>query len=172
MTNRQPRVFVSSPATLTDTQAIAQSTVLDELGQREMRTVRLQRSQYAPTPWNQLRTAVAHSDGAVVFGFRQLHIETGEWRPETGETRSGDGWHATSWSQIEAGLAIMASLPVLVTADPEVTEGVFAPDVWGENLFGVRHDRIGQWETSSLEAFEAWTAAVLKQAGRVDARVG
>lgn len=164
--NRQPQVFVSSPTTLKDVHASAQRRVLDELAKRKMRAVRLERSQYAPTPWDQLRTIVARSDGAVVFGFPQLHVEDGEWRPDTAETQSAAGRYATPWNQIEAGLAIMAGVPVLVSADARVSEGVFSPDVWGEGVFGLRQGEDGDWDGSSAEALEAWSAAVAERALR------
>lgn len=165
-TRERPQVFVSSPATLTDAQAAAKNVILNELERQQIGTIRVERSQYARTPWEQLRTAISRSDGALVFGFRQLYVATGEWRPDTEEARSGAGRYATAWNQIEAGPAIMARLPVLVTQDPEVTDGVFSPDVWGDQVFGLPQLDAGERTSTFLAVFGAWVSAVVGQSLR------
>jgi hypothetical protein len=160
----QPRVFVSSPAILTNTQAVSQTMVREELAQRGIVTTHLERARYSGRPWQQLRLAISDVDGAVVFGARQLHILVGEWRPDTDEARSCSGWHATAWNQIEAGLAIMARVPVLAAPDEGVTEGIFSSDVWDDQVFGLHHPFTAEHTTLSSEMFEAWIAAVMVHA--------
>lgn len=134
---RHSRVFVSCPAELTIEQQTARRDVVRELHDRQIETFILNRTQYETIPWQQLRHVVASADGVVVFGFGQLHVIAGEWRPGTTEARPAAEWYPTPWNQIEAGLAIMASVPVLVTGDIEVTDGVFSPDIWGDCVFGL-----------------------------------
>ena len=62
------------------------------------------------------------AEGVVVFGFRHGGA--------AGAVR------ASPWTQIEAGLAIAADLPVLVLAEHGVGEGVFDPTTWGERVLG------------------------------------
>jgi hypothetical protein len=126
----------------------------------------VERSQYVNAPWDQLRTSLARADGAIVFGFRQLHMAAGDWRPDTPEARSAAGWYPTAWNQIEAGLAIMARVPVLLTPDPDVTNGVFAADVWGDNVYGFpRPSANGDLDFTDV-AFTRWAEAVREQALR------
>jgi hypothetical protein len=157
-------VFVSCPATLTDSQIEARELILRELDERPIGIIRIERSDYMEVPWEQLRQTISNADGVVVFGFRQLHVATGEWRPGTDEARAIAGWYSTPWSQIEAGLAIMAELPVLAIADPELTDGVFSSDVWGDGVFGLTlHMENGDWAFSA-QVFESWLAAVSARA--------
>lgn len=152
----QARVFVSSPAALTNAQAGARSEILRELDALDMETFAIDRSQYTSVPWQQLRHAVASAHGMVVCGFGQLHVIAGEWRPGTSEARRACEWYPTPWNQIEAGLAIMARVPVLVTADGEVNDGVFSVDVWGDCVFGLsahsdtlaRNEVLARWATA------------------------
>ena len=142
---------------MTEMQSITRAALLRELNDRQIDTFRLDRDDYAPVPWGQLRRAVMTADGAVVLGFRQLHVTLGEWRPGTSEARTPAAWYPTPWTQIEAGMAVMAEVPVLVVADAEVSDGVFAPDVWGGRVFGLP---AGADETARREVLDAWAAAV------------
>ena len=137
-----------------------------ELDARDMETFTIERSQYTSVPWQQLRDAVASAHGVVVCGFGQLHVIAGAWRPGTDEARHAHEWYATPWNQIEAGLAIMARVPVLVTADGEVTDGVFSADVWGDCVFGLsaHSDTLAR-----NEVLARWAAAVVT---RTMARTG
>ena len=42
----------------------------------------------------------------------------------------------SAWTQLEAGLAIAAGLPVLALAEPGIHEGVFDPTTWGYRIIG------------------------------------
>lgn len=136
------------------------------LDERGMEAFSLSRSHYARVPWQQLREAVARADGVVVFGFRQLHVGAGEWRPGTVEARSAADWYATPWNQIEAGLAIMARAPVLVSGDIELSDGVFSPELWGECVFGLPPDSNPDERSKVLDRWA--TSVVARATGRVD----
>jgi hypothetical protein len=62
----------------------------------------------------------------------------GEWPTETDEAAAPAHWWPTPWNDLEAGLAIMASIPVLVAAEEGIQEGVFSSDTWGGNVRGCR----------------------------------
>jgi hypothetical protein len=77
------------------------------------------------------------ASAVVVFGFRQMWVESGVWRPGTLEQAETAPVHwTTPWVQIEAGMAAARRLPLLVVAEDGVTEGAFGGDVWREPVFG------------------------------------
>ena len=148
-------------------QSTARTALLRELDDRQMDTFGLGRDDYAPVPWEQLRRAVTTADGVVVLGFRQLHVALGEWRPGTSEARTAAAWYPTPWTQIEAGMAVMADVPALVVADAEVGDGIFAPDVWGGRVFGLPASADA---AARREILDAWAAAVSARALRRTSR--
>ena len=81
------------------------------------------------------------ADGVFVLGFRQLVVDSAVWRADTAERAavSGEAW-TSPWLQIEAGMALAAGLPVLVAAEADVREGVFARDTWTGHLAGTSLD--------------------------------
>jgi hypothetical protein len=73
--------------------------------------------------------------------------------------------YPTPWNFLEAGLAIMADLPVLVAGEEGLApEGIFSHDVWGEGVHGVAI-RIwaGGMEAGADPALKAWTIAVRRR---------
>ena len=156
----RPRVFVSCPAAVTDVQQTRGQRFLRELHDRQMDTFGLGRDDYAPVPWEQLRRAVTTADGVVVLGFRQLHVALGEWRPRDREARrrptgtrrpglrSRRAWR--SWRTCRAG-----------GGGPEVGDGMFAPDVWGDACSASRPARSA---AARREVLDAWAAAVSARA--------
>jgi hypothetical protein len=95
-----------------------------------------------------------------------MQTRAGDWRSNTEEHRSAAGWYATTWNHIEAGLAIMARLPVLLMADPDVVDGVFSRDVWVENVYGVPRLSVDDDLDTAHQSFQAWVRAVRGQAIR------
>ena len=133
-----PRVFVSRPAVLSRGQNAHLQEWLRQLELLKFDSVTLDRASYDVPPWDQIRGAIKGADGLLILGFRQLHVSEGLWRPGTIESRDAALWWATPWNHIEAGLGLMAGVPVLVAREAGVTEGVFSRDAWGGHLFGVR----------------------------------
>jgi len=56
--------------------------------------------------------------------------------------------------QIEAGMAIVSGIPVLVAPEAGVCEGVFARENWIGNVFGTSADEVDYAEV------DAWASAV------------
>lgn len=134
-----PRVFVSRPAALrSDERALADRwyEALEELG---LVPVALSPAEYRAPPWTQLRALVRSCRGLVVLGFRGS---------------------PTPWNHVEAGLGIMGGLPVLVASDDGVADGVFGPEVWGEEVRGVS---LRVWDGSeplAEPALQDWLSSV------------
>ncbi|MCQ2154197.1 MAG: pentapeptide repeat-containing protein [Bacteroidales bacterium] len=75
---------------------------------------------------NDVRHRIEASDAMVVFGFRQIHITSGEYRINTPEAEQIDNkWLPTPWNEIEVGMGMMAGLPILLIKDDDINSGVF-----------------------------------------------
>ena len=98
--------------------------------------------------------------GAIVFGFAELRISDGLWRSGTADEAKviGRAW-STPWNHVEAGMAAMINLPLLLVAEPDVTNGVFEPSVAEHNVFRMTMppDRLSP-------ALKSWLAAVGERA--------
>ncbi len=159
-----PQIFVSRPAVLTVEQSAAMRCWIDQLSDLGFEGITVERRNYERLPWNQLRRAIAGADGALVLGFRQISVEEGCWRLGTREAGPAPGSFATSWSHVEAGLAIMAGIPLLVAPEDGVCDGVFAKEVWGQEVYGLAIEECaGRVELPSdrtMGTMHAWAQAV------------
>jgi hypothetical protein len=129
-------VFVSRPAALSQSQRSTLQSWYSTLASRGLELRTLSRDNYASDPWPLLRDRLGAVQGAVIFGFRQIDVVQGVLRPGTDEQRRAPEALASPWTQIEAGIAISAGLPVLALAQRGVSEGVFDPTTWGTRVFG------------------------------------
>ena len=129
-------VFVGVPAVLAPRQQPYLEQWLRWLDDQALNVVRLQRDAYGQDPWRTLTGLLSQTDGAILLGFRQLDAQTATWRPNTEEEAHRAGWWTTSWLHLEAGMAVVLGLPVLVAPDEGVEEGVFSPNVWGNQVNG------------------------------------
>lgn len=159
------RVFVSRPAALTSAQQALDSAWSGGITGLGFIRTGVIRSEYDAPPWQQLRAAVRDAHGVVVLGFRQLLVKSGWQRPGTPEARPAAGWYASPWNHLEAGLAIMAELPVLVAVEAPVSGGLFSSHVWGDHVYGVD---IGVWsrgvDAAAESSIAAWSRAVRAEA--------
>jgi hypothetical protein len=159
------RVFLSRPAVLTRDQETICAQWADGLAGLGLALVTIPRASYAPSPWDQLREAVRRSNGAVILGFRQAVVERGCRRPGTPEQESAAGSYASSWNQIEAGMAVMAELPVLVVPEGDASDGVFSADVWRDGLHGTQMDAWTAGNGARDLSIRDWAVAVRRHAG-------
>ena len=135
-----PRVvYVSKPGCLDAHQERIVALVCGWLESDGLKTATLERPDYpATSAFAELRRRMSGCAGVVVFGFAELRITEGMWRPGTSEEAIVSGQAAsTPWNQIEAGMAAMINLPLLLVAEPEVTKGVFDPALIEHNVFRV-----------------------------------
>ena len=156
-----PQVFVSRPAVLSREQKSSCHNWLRALTVLGFEAIALDRAAYDPVPWEQLRHTIRSADGALILGFRQLKVIDGQWRPETDEAAPPAHWWATPWNEVEAGLAIMATIPVLVAAEEGIEEGVFSSDVWGSDVYGFS---LGAELEPTPPPVAAWAEAVRARA--------
>ena len=101
--------------------------------------------------------------GAIVLGLPDIEVQKGAWRPDTPASGNLDRrWLATPWSHVEAGMAIGLGLPVLLLADDDIRDGVFAPAIEGEQVWAASLRR-----SPLAEMAADWSEAVRRQAGAV-----
>lgn len=134
-----PRVFVSRAGGLGPAERTIAARWSDALADVGLEPVALTREEYRVPPWSQLRTLVRSCEGLVVLGFAS--------RP-------------TPWNHLEAGLGIMAGLPVLAASEEGSSDAVFGPETWGEGVTGVS---LSVWEGSrplAEPALRDWLSAV------------
>jgi hypothetical protein len=140
-----PSVFVSRPAVLSAAQEQLCRRWTDALRGEPLNTVHIPRSAYRSDSWAQLRDVLSQVDGVVILGVRQLSARSAVWRASTGEEQTLTTSWTSPWMQIEAGMALMRDLPVLVVPEAGVAEGVFDRSRWHGSLFGIdlEHEPLG-----------------------------
>lgn len=75
---------------------------------------------------SQIKAAIEKSCGVVGFGTKQIFIKEGIYRPGmNGEREIKESWRSTPWNEVEAGMAVMAGLPILLIRDKDIEDGIF-----------------------------------------------
>lgn len=75
---------------------------------------------------NRVKEAINSSTGMIAFGFKQIEISDGKYRPGTNEEKSWKGkWLSTPWNDIEVGIGLAVGMPILLVHDSIISEGVF-----------------------------------------------
>jgi hypothetical protein len=158
-------VYVSKPGCLDAHQEKIANTVLGWLEGSGVRAVVLERHDY-PTVGaiGEIRRRMSGCAGAVVLGFGELNIAEASWRSGTSDEAELRGEAlSTPWCHIEAGMAAMISLPLLLLAEAEVNKGVFDPSLVEHNVF-----RVTMPPDRQSASLANWLAAVR---GRATSRV-
>ena len=116
-----------------------------------------ERIDYPPTGvFPELRRRISGCAGIIVFGFADLRVFDGLWRPGTiDEAKIGEQASSTPWSHIEAGMAAMMNMPMLLVVEPDVNKGVFDPSLVEHNMF-----RLPVPPDPLSPAFRNWLVAV------------
>ena len=75
---------------------------------------------------NRVKEAINRSTGMIAFGFKQIEISDGKYRPGTSDEKQWKGkWLSTPWNEIEVGMGLAVGMPILLVHDPIISEGVF-----------------------------------------------
>ena len=75
---------------------------------------------------NRVKEAINHSSGMIAFGFKQIYISDGEYRPQTKDQSPWKNkWLSTPWNEIEVGIGLAVGMPILLVHDPIICNGVF-----------------------------------------------
>lgn len=75
---------------------------------------------------NRVKEAINRSTGMIAFGFKQIEISNGKYRPGTDDEQKWENkWLSTPWNEIEVGIGLAVGMPILLVHDPIIKEGVF-----------------------------------------------
>lgn len=162
---KSPQVFLSKPGVLSAAQATLVSELTRLLAAEAIGVATLERSAYSGFGGGaQVRRVLSGCSGAIVLGFRQLEVASGQWRSGTEEAAAVEGIALpTAWNHIEAGMATMAGLPLLCIREEGVSGGLFAFEDIDNTALTVDLDRLNLVELRDKLA--DWVHAVREAAG-------
>jgi hypothetical protein len=152
-----PRVFVSRPGGGGDRNGAQVAALCARLEGEGFAPVMLGRSDYPVAgALAEAKRLIGGCAGAVILGVPDIRVAVGAWRPGTPEEAAlTDKAFPTPWSQVEAGMAVMAGLPVLVVADDGIGGGVFDPATSEHGLVRIRPDlaspHLADWSAAVRE---------------------
>lgn len=121
------KVFFSMPGCLTKQEEAVTKAYKAVLESRDYEVIYYQRDEYPQYgQFTRIRKSLEDAAAAIVFGFAQTDIESGvRFRGTAKEARIEHETLPTPWNGIEAGMALMRGLPVLLVKDAAVSSGVF-----------------------------------------------
>lgn len=153
------KVFLSRPSILNRAQELLLDSVCKTLAANGCEFVQLLPAQYAQTNvLCSLTELVNECKGSVVLGFSSMHIKDGQFRPSTEQSHAVQDLRlATAWNHVEAGMALMKQIPVLVLSEVGVCDGVFDPTVNDPLIFRSSFD---EYLVAGSRVMESWLHAV------------
>jgi hypothetical protein len=152
-----PRIFVSRPGGGEGSNGAQVAALCARLEGEGFAPVMLGRSDYPVAgALAEAKRLIAGCAGAVILGVPDIRVAVGAWRPGTPEEAAlTDKAFPTPWSQVEAGMAVMAGLPVLIVGDDGIGGGVFDPATSEHGLVRVRPDlaspHLADWSAAVRE---------------------
>lgn len=157
-------IFVSRPSTRNDRQEAFLEHLDELLEQRDLRPVVVGQTEYPNrAPIHAVRDLMETCDGAMVIGLEQLHVVEGRDKPGAEEERTLEDLHLpTPWNQIEAGMAFMLELPMLIIKEEGVEGGVF--DVGNSDRYIHQATMTTDWLDSEefTQPFNAWHEEIIQ----------
>ena len=161
------RVFVSKPGCLSHRQQQHVAVLSEMLRAQGMISLSVERGDYAPFGViGEVQRVMSDCAGAVIFGFPQLEVRDGTWRPDTSEEQHvRDMRLSTPWNHVETGMAVMRGLPVLVVFEPRVIGGIFDVTT-GEHQFHHVSTADDPQGPRFQQAFGDWCADVRERSKR------
>ncbi len=110
--------------------------------------------------YGEIRGLMSDCSGAVIFGFKELEIHDGIWRLGTPEEQQVKEMYLTTpWNQIEAGMAVMLGLPMLVIYQRGISGGVFDTALGEHQVYRALIEE--DWNTGAfIKSFKEWSADV------------
>ena len=163
-------VFVSAPSARTTEQESFYTSFRVLLSDSGLRVRTVGQTDFGNRfPLETIQKVMRECAGAVIIGFAQLRIDAGVLKVDTpGERAVLPGtFTATVWNQLEAGMALLMSLPLLVIREPRVfAEGIFDPAVG--DYFVHQAELSEDWLRSAAftQPFGQWREDVRRVDGR------
>lgn len=158
-------IFVSRPSTRNESQEEFLEHLDGLLQQRELRPVVVGQTEYPNgAPINAVRDRMESCEGAIILGLEQLHVVDGRDKPGSDEEEHVEDVHLpTPWNHIEAGMAFMLDLPMLIIKEEGVEGGVF--DVGNSDRFIHQAAMTTDWLDSQQfsQPFNSWHEEIVQR---------
>lgn len=120
-------IFFSIPGCMTKEQELLTKEYKRILEAKKFKVIYYYRDIYPGFgQYNRVRQSILKSDALVAFGFKQISIEKGVYRPNTSEKEVlNNRWMPTPWNELEIGMGLMKGLPILLIKDAGIESGAF-----------------------------------------------
>lgn len=115
-------------------------------------------------PMIAIKNVMKECKGAIIIGFKQIKIEKGINKIGTSnEMELHNKFLPTPWNHIEATMAFVLDLPLLIIRDNEVDGGIFDIGVTN-NFIHTFNLATNEWidEESFLQPFNQWYKEIIK----------
>lgn len=124
---RGKSIFFSMPGMLNKEDEVITKNYKEFLENQGYEVIYYQRDDYPRFgQLNRVKEAINRSSGMIAFGFKQIYISDGEYRPQTKDKSPWkDKWLSTPWNEIEVGIGLAVGMPILLVHDSTIKEGVF-----------------------------------------------
>ncbi|WP_056475849.1 hypothetical protein [Bacillus sp. FJAT-25509] len=152
-------IFVSRPNNLDENQERTMQKIEGLLGARGMRVRTIGKTDFPNvSPMKAVEQLMRQCSGAIILGFPQTKIQRGISKPNTeSEKTIKDTLLPTPWNHIEASMAFVLDLPMLVIRDKGLEGGVFDIGVTGYFIHTFQLEN-QEWieKPSFLQPFNDW----------------
>jgi len=124
---RGKKIFFSMPGLLNKEDEVITKNYKEFLEMNGYEVVYYQRDDYPRFgQLNRVKEAINHSSGMIAFGFKQIEIADGKYRPGSSDEKEwSNKWLSTPWNEIEVGIGLAIGMPILLVRDPIISDGVF-----------------------------------------------
>lgn len=161
---RERRIFVSRPTTRNSKQEQFLNRLDEIFDERDLRPVSLGQTDYPnKAPIQAVRDHMEGCNGAMVVGLEQLRVVDGIEKPGAEDTEVRDLRLPTPWNQIEAGMAFMLDLPIMIIKEDGVEGGVFDTGPSDRSIHEVTLSDDWLESREFTDPFNKWYEEVLKQ---------
>jgi len=168
LTNFGVPVFVSKPGLLEEWQKESIAFLESRLKEKNISMQFIDRPDYVQFgAFPEVHRTMKNCAGIIIYGFKQGEIYEGIWRSGTSEEKTIKNiFLSTPWNQIEAGMASVLDLPILVLTQRGIGGGIF--DASDEpHIYHAFIDEIWS-KTTFSNVFDAWCSDVLEQDKIID----
>lgn len=154
-------IFFSMPGCMTKEQELLTKEYRRILETRNFKVLYYYRDIYPGFgQFNKVRQSILESQAMVAFGFKQINIEKGVYRPNTSEKEElSDKWMPTPWNELEIGMGLMKGLPILLVKDDGIDSGAFNKDLKECFTASISAD-YDMRQLDSNETFTRWCAHI------------
>ncbi|WP_166336989.1 hypothetical protein [Sphingobacterium chungjuense] len=126
------QVFISHPTPFNNNQDSFLKLLKKELEERGLNPVNLGKNNWSfKSPMQPIKELMIHSKAVVVVGLERFHDYIGYAKQHSKyEVEYVHKFRSSSWIQIEAGMAYMVGIPILILKEKNIEkEGILDPNV-------------------------------------------